>query len=416
MSAVAKPSEDKSAAPVWWHGPDGELGVGAVQWPQFRLLMTWVWLPSFVFLFFSFNWATVLICFCSVFAIVRLSRLDGTPALVEEATKHWGLIFGGASVALFVLHLLDRDSDSSFLGTLYFFGGTGYFFATTIYFKSQRLLSWEPPRAKAVAAADVSMDDLKGMREEIEWAQSSLLSLPVFDDKQPDLLKAWESRDPPRIAHLLQQGSTVTQESWKRAISVHNRAASYTDRARSKLNGLLAQTEQRLAPFNLDYKTIEIERSKLGQVEFTTAIPKNLTVKRINAQNSAFIQGGSKAVAQSTFRQLPPLAAVAAIAFAIVAHQVYKSRTLRRLKDAEGQLVVNAEAARGDFSTIHTVLLTRIIPQFDSMVAIVLRLETGLNELVPNFGVTNAAQRDKALQLAFVMIEGKKLVATTAGN
>src|ERR1700733_9444786 len=244
MSAVATPSGGKSAAPVWWHGAEGELGTGPVRWERFWQLFGWVWLPTFIFLFFSFNWATVLICFCTVFVIVRFARLDGTPALVDEATKHWGLIFGGASLTLFVIHLLAKDSDSSFLNMVYTLGGMAYVYGATIRFKSQRLIEWQPQRSATVAARVFSWDDLKAMRKELGAAQASLLTLPVFDQSEPDLLKAWELRDPPRIAHLLQHGSELTQNSWKRAVTIHNRAANYTDHARSRLNGLLAQTEQ----------------------------------------------------------------------------------------------------------------------------------------------------------------------------
>jgi hypothetical protein len=298
----------------------------------------------------------------------------------------------------------------------YGIGAVAYAFATAIYYDGKRLLTWEPPSSKA-PPPDVSLDDLKAMREEIGWGQTSLASLPVFDDKRPELVDAWEKRDPPRIAHLLQQGNLETQESWKRASATLNRALSYTDRARHKLNGLLAQTEQRLAPFNINYQSIEVERSKQAHVEMTAAIPKSLTVKRINAQNMAFIQGGGRAVAQGAFGQLPPLAAVAAIGISVIAHYAYKSRTLRRLKEAQGQLLVNSQAARGDFTTLDSVFTTRLIPQFDGMISVVTLLESGLADLKPEtVDANDPGQRDKALQLAFALIEGKKLVSTMAGD
>ncbi|MGH6871247.1 MAG: hypothetical protein ACREHE_07060 [Rhizomicrobium sp.] len=417
MSAVAKLREDKNAAPVWWHGPEGELGTGPVQWDKFWGLLLVVWLPGLaaIFYFFPFQWAMVLTGFCAIFVIVRFSRLDGTEELVLQAMKYWGVMFGGASLALYVGERVDNGSDS-FLEVVNFLGGLGYVYATTIYFTSQRLIAWEPKRSKTVAPRDIPLADLKRMGEELTRAQTTLLSLPVFDSKTAALANAWAVGDPENIADILQRGNQTTQESWKRAITLHNRAATYVDHARSKLNQLLTQAEQRLAQLNLDYKSLEIERSKLGQVEFARAIPQQLTVKRINAQFNAIVQSPGRVLAQVLGGRYPPLAMLFAVPLAIIAHFVYKSRTLRRLKDAEGQLAVNAEAARGDFSTIQTILTTRTIPQFDSMMVLIVRLDGGLHDLVSDTNMPTTTQRDRALQLAFVMIEGKKLVATTAGD
>lgn len=417
MSAVAKASDDKDAAPVWKHGPDGELGIGAFNWERFRQSMAMLWLPSLVLFFIvGFNWATFLISFGSIFLASRLARFEGTAKLLHDMTMHWSGLFIAASLGLLVLRYLANSFDNGLTNVAYGLGAVAYTFATTIYYDRKRLLGWEPPSSK-LPPPDTSLDDLKAMREEIGWSQTSLASLPVFDEKRPELVAAWDQRDPPRIAHLLQAGNLETQESWKRASATLNRALSYTDRARHKLNGLLTQTEQRLAPFNINYQSIEVERSKQAHVEITAAIPKSLTVKRINAQNTAFIQGGSRAVAQGAFGQLPPLAAVAAIGISVVAHYAYKSRTLRRLKDAQGQLLVNAQAARGDFTTLDSIFATRLIPQFDGMISVAMRLESGLADLKPEtMDSSDPAQRDKALQLAFALIEGKKLVSTTAGD
>lgn len=415
MSAVAKPSDDKSAAPVWKHGPEGELGIGSINWPRFRQLLLMFGLPSVLLLYFDFGWATFFILCGSIFALTRLARFEGTPSLVETFTVHWGTLFAVAAGGLLVLQYLYDNVGGTLFGFAYGFGTLAFIYQVGTH-DSKKLLAWEPPGSK-LPPPDASLDDLKAMREEIGWGQSSLLSLPVFDDKRPELVDAWEKRDPPRIAHLLQEGNLETQESWKRASATLNRALSYTDRARHKLNGLLTQTEQRLAPFNINYQSIEVERSKQAHVEITAAIPKSLTVKRINAQNTAFIQGGSRAVAQGAFGQLPPLAAIAAVGISVVAHYAYKSRTLRRLKDAQGQLLVNAQAARGDFTTLDSVFATRLIPQFDGMIDVASRLENGLADLQPDaVDATSQSQRDKALQLAFALIEGKKLVSTTAGD
>jgi len=409
----------KTAAPVWWHGPEGELGAGPVQWDLLWGLLLLGWLPGSIALLWVLphSWPLLLISFCSIFVIVRRARLDGTPALVNGATKHWGMIFGIASAALYALRLLGESS--SFYYMLFVLAGVGYIYATTIYFTSQRLIAWEPPRSKTVAPRDIPLADLKKMREELERAKATLPSLPVFDADDDDLAAAWAAREPMQVAKILHEGNETTHESWKRAITLHNRAATYVDHARSKLNQLLTQAEQRLAQLNLDDKPLEIERSKLGQVEFARAIPQKLTVLHINRQFAAIAESPGRMSVQMLGR-LPLPVAIPAIPLAfvmgVVMHFTYKSRVLRRLKDTEGQLVVNAEAARGDIATIQTILTTRTIPQFDGMMVVIERLDSGLHDLLPDAKMPVATQRDKALQLAFVMLEGKKLVATLAGD
>lgn len=393
------------------------MGLGPLNWSRFAQLVAYIWLPTFVLLYYTgISWAAFLILVAAPFMASRLARLEGTASLVEGAETYWFWLFVAACIGLLALCWLANSVESGLTNAAYTIGALAFTFATIFHYTPKRLLAWEPTGSK-LPPPDATLDDLKAMREEIGWGQTSLSSLPVFDDTRPELVDAWEKRDPPRIAHLLQEGNLATQDSWKRASATLNRALAYTDRARHKLNGLITQTEQRLAPFNINYQSIEVERSKQAHVEMTAAIPKSLTVKRINAQNTAFIQGGSRAVAQGAYGQLPPLAAVAAIGIAVAAHFIYKSRTLRKLKDTQGQLLVNSQAARGDFTTLDSVFTTRLIPQFDGMISVASRLESGLSGLKAEaMDATDAAQRDKALQLAFALIEGKKLVSTTAGD
>lgn len=417
MDAYATSRDERNGAPVWKHGPDGELGVGELNWAKLRQLMLVMWLPAAVLMFFSFNWATFLI-FCGAIPVsVRLARLEGTPLMVEGATTHWGVLFAVAASGLFGARLLATNVETGLTNMAYALVALAFIYATVIHFDAKKLLNWETVKGKTVVAPETSIADLKAMRDGIESSRVSLASLPVFDDKKPELLKAWEDRNPQLISHLLQGANLQTQESWSRANSIFNRAQFYVDRARVKLNGLLPLMEQRLAPYNLNYQAIEVERSKLGHLEMSAAIPENLTVKRIDAQNTAFIQGGSKAVMDSAFGRLPPLVAVAFVGIVVAAHFIYKTRTLRRLKDAEGQLVINATAVRGDCTTVDSIFTTRLLPQFDGMIDVVARLEVGLADLqADGVDTTSEAQRAKALQMAFALVDGRRLVATAGGN
>ena len=417
MDASAATGDAKSSAPIWKHGPSGELGIGPLKWQRWRQLMLVLCVPTILFFIFVLHSWAVFIIFCgSIIAANRLAKLEGTPSLVEAATMHWGLMFAAAAGGLLALELLQEQVGGTVFGLAYGFGFVGFIYLVGIRYGAQRLLEWEPQASK-IPLPEVSLGDLKAMREEIEWGRVSLDTLPVFDEKKPELLKAWEDRDPPRIAHILQEGNVQTQESWSRVNTMFNRAQTYIDRSRSKLNRLLIEAEQRLKPFNINYDAIPIEPSKQGHLEMSAAIPKNLTAKRINQQNTAFIQGGARSVAQGAFGQLPPLAAVAAVGIAVAAHFIYKSRNLRKLKDVEGQLVINAKAVRGDCAMVNSVFTTRLLPQFDAMMDVTSRLEQGLAELqAGSIDTDDKTQRDKALQMAFALVQGKKLVATAGGN
>ena len=90
---------------------------------------------------------------------------------------------------------------------------------------------------------------------------------------------------------------------------------------------------------------------------------------------------------------------------------------MRKLKDVEGQLVVNAKAVRGDCAMVNSVFTTRLLPQFDAMMDVTSRLEQGLTELqAGSIDTDDKTQRDKALQMAFALVQGKKLVSTAGGN
>lgn len=414
MSGMTKTSD--GPLPIWTHGPKGTLSVGEVNTTRLWRSMSLLVGSSVVLIYLAQNTAAADILCGAIFLSVRLARFDGNTILVDERTSQWTGLFAIASVLLLVVHAVAGYSGNGFIEVLSSLAMAAFFFVFVIYLTAARLINLDLERGKS-AIADVSIDDLRAMREEIEAGRASFSSLPMFDTKEPALVDAWTKRDPQLIAALLQEGNLATQEGWSRVNTVFNRAQTYIDRARQKLSKLLVSAEQRLRPFNLNYDALEIEGSKLGYLEMSAAVPKSLTAKRINAQNTAFIQGGSRAVAQGFTGNVHPLAAVAMVGVSIAAHFIYKSRTLRRLKDAEGQLTVNAQAVCGDRDMVNSVLVTRLLPQFDGMIDVISRLEDGMADLQPDtVDASSTAQRDKATKMAFALIEGRKLVATAGGN
>jgi hypothetical protein len=396
------------------HGPSGELGIGAVDWRKLPRLILILCLPALLVPWIFHSWATAFFCLCGAVPLsVRLARLGGTQSVVDQYVTHWIKIFAAGAGALLVLSFVAAGSGI----VLYTAAALAFLYATTIYFNSKKLLAWEPPPDKAAPLPDIPISNLVSLRAELEVARVSLISLPVFDDAKPDLLDAWEKRDPAKIATLLHEGNRQTQESWSRANALFNQGQAGIDRARAKLSALLMQAETQLKPLNLDYCAITIERSKFGYLEMSAAIPKDLTANRITFKNNMIAQGGSRAMVESIAGKLPFWGAVIAVASAVIAHFVLKSRTLRRLKDTQGQLTVNAKAVRGDCATVDTLLTTRVLPQLTGMIDVMSRIETALASLQSEVvDPSNSDQRDKALQMAFALVEGRSLVATAGGN
>jgi len=418
---------DDSDNPIlteWKLGPHGELGLVPIQWSRLRSYLFRVSLPLFVLMLLDPSWATATITTCSIFILIRFSRLEGTDALVQGALSHWGRILGGASVALYALYRLQLILHNSTSETAYNIGWAGYIIGVYVFISERLLLTWEP-YVPAFAMAEVSISELNAAHGEFVDAKEALRSLPVFDDSDPELLQAWQARDTMRIAAILQKGNLLTQQAWRDATVFHNDAVALIDRARNKLNRLLLLSQKRLAYFNIDYTNLEVDRSKLAHLTLTRAIPRRLSSSRVNAQHGAFLHGYSRVVVQGTLGSISPAEFLVGLGIVFVMQKIIVSRMLRRLKDIEGKLKYNARIARGDFSIISTVLETRIIPQLEQITSLVERLEEGLLALprepepsAPSSAgsIEDPLEKEKALRLAFAMIEGRKLVGMAAGD
>jgi hypothetical protein len=408
----------------WVLGPYGELGIGPIQWPRLRSYLFWIWLPVCVLTLFNFGWATVIISICAVFILIRFSRLQGTPALVSGATAHWGHIVTVASVGLFALHLMHEQPNTDVPEIVYSGGCLLYLFATGLFWKESLLLEWQP-NAPAFSLPEVTLDELTAAREEFTSVAAALLTFPLFDDKNPELQQAWRARNPGHIAELLQEGSLLTQDAWRKATIFHNDAVALVDRTRRQLSRLLLVSQRHLDYFKIDCSAIEVERSKLAHLTLTRAVPRKLTSSHVRAQQGAYLHGYAKVAVQGAMGSVSPVEALVGLGLVFALQLILTSRMLRRLKDVEGQLKVNAQTARGDLTIMSTLLTTRMIPQLEQMTSVIVRLEEALSALPRQPRESEAREPDRAedptlkewaLRLAFAVIEGRKLAGMTAGD
>ena len=128
--------------------------------------------------------------------------------------------------------------------------------------------------------------------------------------------------------------------------------------------------------------------------------------------------GRSNERLEVTTGQMPWQIAAVAVAGIAIWHFINRSKALRLLKEMQGKIIVNAEAATGDFALIRTMLTTRVIPQFDGLLEITSHLESELTDL-RSVG-TDPAQvpdaRDRAFRLARSLVEGKQFLEMMAGD
>jgi hypothetical protein len=413
-------------APVteWVLGPYGELGIGPVQWPKLRSYLFRIWLPSLLLVLWTFSLASIVVSGCLIFILVRFSQLTGTDVLVHGARAHWGRVVAGASAALYALYFVHGPSAGSTFGWVYSGACVLTMIGTQILLGEGLLLSWEPD-ASAFPSPEVTLDELAAARDEFVAAADALLTLPLFDGQEPVLLQAWQARNPGHIAAILQEGNLLTQDAWKNATIFHNEAVALVDRGRRKLDRLVRLAQTRLDYFQIDTSAMEVERSKLAHLTLTRAVPRKLTSSEVCARQGAYLHGYAKVAVQGAMGSVSPVEALVGLGVVFALQLILTSRMLRRLKEVEGQLKVNAQTARGDLSIMSSLLTTRMIPQLEQMTVLIGRLEEGLLALprtAEDRAIRDAGQigdptaKDRALQLAFAVIEGKKLVGMAAGD
>ncbi len=193
--------------------------------------------------------------------------------------------------------------------------------------------------------------------------------------KKLNLAEAWERRDTEEISVALELIQRRMYQAWgvniarldeivqKRHLA-HELAATYLWRAKIVLDEL-----------RFDLRTVAAGNGLRASGETQYTIPKSLRYGAIRQYKLAFYSSGSRAMAYATAGQMNPWLAVIAALVGIVGAQVYDSRALRRLKEAEGQLTVLAGSILGDDRLIVTLIQTRFLPDIERLVEAVKQID-----------------------------------------
>ena len=252
---------------------------------------------------------------------------------------------------------------------------------------------------------------LDGMRVMTE--KDRLSDLPIFDADATDLQHAWKKTETGIIEKLLNDGDALTRKSWDDAIGIFNVAKNGIDHARDWLGYFVARSERVLAAYKIDYAAIPVAQSGTleGEMKVVYLPPKDF-MQRLN-----YTRGTGMAVAKAFTSNGSWQVALAAVAFSAVIAAVNHSKILRQLKELEGQLKEQATAVRGDIQLIAGELSTRMIPQFEGLLALISRFDDEIKSLRDAEGETDSVAADaKAFQLACTMREAQYLLQMKAGN
>lgn len=259
----------------------------------------------------------------------------------------------------------------------------------------------------------LSLGELQAMQADIRGGQERLGSLVVFQTDDPALAQAWEAKAVERIASLLKAGEASTRGSWETATKIMNAAAGQIDKARGSLSRQVRAVEIALAAYQIDMGKIHIDRSKLLSVDAKRVITRRSVPRQIDVGRGIGSIGG-RAIGGS----VPWQVALASIAVGLVAHQIQTRRALRKLKELEGEVLTQAQTATGDIALFQNLMTTRVVPQFETLLALSETMERQLAELAEEDPEQTQLERPPsvAFALATAMLEAKHVLGMTAGD
>ncbi len=344
-----------------------------------------------------------------------MAKRDKEPLSVKDA--FWG------TVVIFALSVTAEANDYTTIGGILFFLFLACLFNLIVALFRARA-EGSPARARRRSlspSTQITPAALQTMRTEMVAGQGRLESMRVFDPDAPELVRAWKAKDTTRIEALLREGDEQTRSAWRRATAIANTAGDHIDKARGNLSRLVRQSERQLASYKINPADGRLSRSGIFVAEANFVMPtKRIGPGEFNfrAMPVALNNTLGQAMRGNVSWQGAAVGMVAMVAVAAVAHQIGKSKALRKLKDAEGELSLQAEAVSGDIAMFQTLLTTRMLPQFEALMTLAAAMEGHLSVLavMPSNAASRNAPPEVAFLLTMTLREAKHYLDMTAGN
>ncbi|MDH4745877.1 hypothetical protein OMP43_17770 [Sphingomonas sp. CBMAI 2297] len=273
--------------------------------------------------------------------------------------------------------------------------------------------SLEASKAAPVAAPPLTLAILRLKRAELADAMAALPQLHFFDRAGATLTEAWQRGRPEEIEPMLVEADQLNRANWAQAGDRFNAAIRTVDQGRTALAAALADAETILRRYRIDPGALAAPAS--ASIE---GIARVVSFERHWTQKLDYGAGVTQAATRAMTGQLPWQAVLVTAAGAFIMDQVNRSRRLRQLKDAEGQVARMATAMRGDAEQFSTLIGTRLLPQFDWIIRVLDQLGNLTSDLDQHETVAGpgTAPPEIALRLGLAVAEGRQLIDRKAGN
>jgi hypothetical protein len=259
------------------------------------------------------------------------------------------------------------------------------------------------------------------MKESIDDGLKQLARLRVFDVNDSALDQAWDKKNVARIQELLEKGAWRNRSSSSQMVGIVNEIGERVDIARGHLARVIRQSDRYLRPYQIDDNDPRIKRSLVvaGTTEaIVTAktLPRRFDVARgVSSSVNQVVMNVSR---NNISAGQGAAALLVTAAIAVVAHGIHNSRSLRKLKDLEGQLAEQAEAVAGEIRTFTAIVEAQMRPQFVALADSALLIETyaELLRAAAAAGAGVSTPPRAAFDLKIALLEAKHLLSTRAGD
>ncbi len=343
----------------------------------------------------------------------RLETVDGAWwRVIRPGLTAYLLAVGGLLVAQWLAHVLDR------VWALGFLTRWGYIIYATI--AAGSLLAQKPSQMAEAMGQEIPalprillpIDQLRARRARLQTGQNRLLAPLVFDADDAALAVAWSQRNTAEIERRLHAGDALNRNTWQEAIDLFNAARDDIDVARGRLRQLVREAETALTDYIIDEAALTIDRSLAMEGQMVRAeLPAGGFLQKLD-----YGRGVGMAAARLVTGNGPWQLSAAALVFSGVMLAINHQQRLRQLKELEGQIKAQAQAARSDARLIGDMLFQRMLPQFDGLLAVIARLETDLQALRLAETAHTDEPKARAFQLACTFHQAQYLLEMKAGN
>lgn len=368
---------------VWRYGPQGELSRGDFDhqraWKHIGFLALGLIIGCYFFPLVLFPAFIVFVC--GIGFLYKLSRYRGTEAYLDKFQGYAHEQFAIPSLAL-LAYPYYLPKVASWIGEPDTGGLSALLIGAYIWYVHWRLTHdklWNAADTEVIgrqANGAAALEELAVMAQRLRENAAILREQGGSDTlktTQDKLAAAHEAKNHLEISRILDSLNEQSRTLMVATVSCLNRGIQFRERANLNLQAqalrsamrmrLLSSEQQAKVALNAD--KVALVTSKYLHAEMGRILPPKLTETGIGKYHANAGAAVGRTVAQGLLGKLPPILAILGVATTLILDQVYKSRLLRQLKDAEGEVFQTWHSAVGDRNTIIALVETRYVPDLE---------------------------------------------------